>query len=205
MDPKFQTSFIPKKPLIQTTNVKPARTTNLFTLISSIIFITVLVLSAGVFGYKFYLTRANATLALELDSYLQRFEPELIAQLSRDDARIESGKTLLNQHIAVTSLMEFLSRVTLSSVRFTTFSYVADARKVTLNMTGEAKNFAAVALQSDEFLKEANKPYIQNPLFSNLTLDKSGNVKFDFTGTMDASKISYKNLIKQAEASIPTQ
>ncbi|MBA3550906.1 hypothetical protein H0W32_01715 [Patescibacteria group bacterium] len=199
MDPKFQTTFIPKKPLIQTTNNRSPRTINFFTLISLIVFITTAILAAGVWGYQKYLTKNIITLETTLNTELEKFEPALVADLGRLDTRLKSAKSLLNQHIALSSLFDFLSKVTLPSVRFSSFRYAINGQKITLNMTGQARSFSAVALQASELQQEKNLNYIQNPLFSNLNLDEAGNVKFDFTGTVDSNKILYRNYINNVE------
>ncbi|MDQ3076956.1 MAG: hypothetical protein M3Q63_02825 [bacterium] len=199
MDPKFQTTFIPKKPLIQTTNNRPPHTINFFTLISLIIFITTVILAVGVWGYQKYLTKNITTLETTLNTELEKFEPSLVADLGRLDTRLKSAKSLLNQHIALSSLFDFLSKVTLPTVRFSSFRYAINGQKITLTMSGQARSFSSVALQASELQQEKNLNYIQNPLFSNLNLDEAGNVNFDFTGTVDSSKILYRNYINNVE------
>ncbi len=199
MDPKFQTSFIPKKPLIQTTNNKQPRTVNFFTLISLIIFITTVILAAGVWGYEKYLTKNITALETTLNTELEKFDPTLVAELGRLDIRLKSAKNLLNQHIALSSLFEFLSKVTLPTVRFSSFRYAISGQKITINMSGQAKSFSAVALQASELQQEKNLNYIKSPLFSNLSLDTTGNVMFDFTGIVDSSRILYRNYINNSE------
>ncbi len=195
MDPKFQTSFIPKKPIAQSAGIKAPHTTNFFSLITIIIFVTVLAIAGAVWGYKSYLESSNAKLKTQLSASLKQFEPSLIAELSRLDSRIESTKTLLNQHIALSSFFDFLARVTIPSIRFSSFKYTLGAQKVVITMSGQAKSFAAVALQSGEMLKPQNLNYIRNPLFSNLNVDLNGNVLFDFSGSVDLSQISYRTFI----------
>ncbi len=204
MDPQFQTTFIPKKNLVQSTG-KPPHTTNFFTLMATIIMLTVIVVAGGMWGWKLYLKNHNTKLKTELDTNLKQFEPALISELSRLDTRIEASKTLLNQHVALSSFFDFLSDVTLPSVRFSSFKYAITGPKITVTMTGQAQSFGAVALQASEFLKPSNSAVVKNPLFSDLNLDTAGNVQFSFTGTLDPSKISYKAFLNsQAVTNIPT-
>ena len=58
MDPKFQTSFIPKSPVIAQVKTSPSvPQTDIFTSISVTLFVVTLLLLGGVYGYKYYLNK----------------------------------------------------------------------------------------------------------------------------------------------------
>ena len=60
-------------------------------------------------------------------------------------------------------------------------------------LRGWAKSFNEVALQSDSF---AGEKFIQEPIFSDINLDESGNILFSFSAILDPSLISYGNVVK---------
>jgi hypothetical protein len=55
-------------------------------------------------------------------------------------------------------------------------------------MSGAARSFNTVALQSQEFSKST---IVTEPRFTNVNIDKDGSIRFDFTGTIDATRQKY--------------
>ncbi len=202
MENKFQTSFIPQKPLTQTFS-QPPRTTNFFTLVSTIIFITVLALCGGVFGYQKYLQNQNAGFADQLRKITAEFQPSFLAEMTRLDNRLVSTKTLLSNHLAVSTFFDFLSKNTLKNVRFSSFSYVSDGTKITVSMKGQANGFAAVALQSMAFGTADNLKVLRNPTIGDLNLDASGNVSFGFATYIQPNSMLYRSALVPAPV-VPT-
>lgn len=205
MEGNPQTSFIPKKPLVEGANYKPPHTTNFFSLICTIIFVTAVALGGAVFAYKIYVTRAIASFQSELKTEVSKFDPELLANLTKLDSRLESGLTLLNEHTVLGNFFDFLGSATLSTVRFSSFLYqLSSAGGIDVVMTGEAKSFSDIALQLAEFMDQENQKVLKDPAFSNLNLDKSGNIVFTFKAKIVPSSILYKGTIDQMP-SVPEQ
>lgn len=195
MDPQFQRSFIPKKPIAATASVSSS-TISLFSLLSTILFIVVLALSGGVFFYQGLLQKQIAADKDSLDRAKGAFEPDLINQIIRLDSRIEIGKNLLASHVAVTPFFNFLSSVTLKSVRFRDFSFIYLAPdKVSVTMHGQAQSYASVALEND--LLNAQKQ-LSGTLLSDMSLDSAGTVSFSVTTTVNPNLLTYANSIASA-------
>ncbi len=200
METRFQTSFIPKKALEETKKTSP-HGVGIFSLLSYVIFIAAITLAAGTFLYSRYLggiiTKKDASLAKAKDAY----EPALIDELSRLNGRIEASKEVLNNHVALSSFFDVLGQSTLKTVRFSSFSYSLGADgKVIISMEGQAESFGSIALQSDFFGKSK---YIKNAIFSNLNLDRNGNVTFNLNATVDPSLIAYETVLLRTPADIP--
>lgn len=197
MDPRFQTSFIPKKPIIaQARSIAPS-SINLITLIATILFIVVLALSGAAFFYKGLLTKQIEADKTTLGRARDAFDPKLIAQIVRLDTRIETSSKLMASHISVNPLFEFISSITLQSVRFRDFGFsYAGPDKILVNMTGQAKNYASVALQSDELYKQKS---FQDVKIGDMVLDASGNISFSVTATVDSKLLSYASAFKGAK------
>ncbi len=194
MDTKFQTSFIPKNPLVGSAAVKRKPHTSLVSIIVILIFVISILGSALVFAYEKFLEKRIASMQDDLKAAEQRLDPGLITEWVRLDKRIESSKDLLHTHLAVSSFFDMLEGMTLKNVYFKNFGYQLTANgRVAIAMDGEADSFASVALQSDEFAKNAK--VINNQLFSNIDLTQTGNVVFRFTATLDPSVISYEKEI----------
>ncbi len=191
MAQEFQTSFIPKK----TFETGPATKTRvgaggIFSIIAACLFVLSLLISGGVFLYERFLATSIERKKETLEQAKKAFEPELIRELSRLDSRLSLAEDLLDEHIAPSGLFDLLEDVTLETVRFTTLGYGIEESGVRVTLQGEARSFASVALQSDEFAKNRS---IRDPIFSGLTLDERGAVEFTVNALIDPALLSYKD------------
>lgn len=197
MDKEFQTSFIPKKTVIE--GPKKVRSgggvVNLF---SFIIFIASILSVGGAYLYresvKTDITEFKKSLAIAKN----QFEPSLITKLQILDKRLNAATTILDQHVAVSPIFELLQDSTLPTVRYSDFTYDIDSTTnlVNVEMKGEAKGYNFIALQADLF--NENK-FIKNPIFSDLVLDQNGNVDFNLTFSVDKSLVSYESFLDREE------
>ena len=197
MDNNFQTSFIPKKPLAED-RVPVVTHTSIFSFIATLIFFGALASAAGMYFYKASLTKSISSMSAQLDTARNSFEPALITELKTLDRRITNAKTLLDRHIVVSPIFAALEESTLKSIQFTKFSYLTPADSgapVTVHMSGRARDYASIALQSDQLATNKN---IHNSIFSNLALDeKTGTVAFDLVFTVDADLVRFTNHLER--------
>lgn len=196
MEPKVQTSFIPKKSLAESAAPR-RRGVSIFMLLGVAVFLITVLLAGGVFLYERFLKGSIENKDASLQKARAAFEPALIEDLKRMSARMSLARDVLNNHLAPSAIFTLLEEATLRSVRFRTFTYTLVGGKASIAMHGEARSFGDVAIQSDTF---ANTRRLRDSIFSNLNLDSSGNITFNFTGTTDPSLILYRN---QALASAP--
>jgi len=197
MEPKFRTSFIPKKTLATTSHVqkKGGGGLGIVTLGALIIAFGAVVLSVGVFFYQQVLEVSIARKIDTLERARAAFEPALIEELVRIDTRIEAAETILNRHITPSVLFETLEELTLKSVQFQDFhlTRISDD-KISISMQGIAQDFRGVALQADIFGKSR---LIREPIFSNLNLNQDGRAIFDVTAFID---LTFVNFTTQADS-----
>ncbi len=191
VESKFQTSFIPKKPLDTTSDRSSRQSPSLLRLISILIFIISLILWGGVFLYKSYLQSriSNATSSLKAGE--KEFDPKTVTVLSRLNDRLNSAGGLLGSHLASSKIFDQLQTSTLKTVRFTDFGLAYGVNNtLTLSLKGQALSYADVAAQSDAL--DAN-PIFKNPIFSNLDLDSTGKVSFSVVTTLDKKDFLFTN------------
>lgn len=205
METKFQTSFIPKTSLDQP--VLPRKgSLSFFLFISVIIFIVSIAAAGGAYAWKKHLVQSIEVLdkALSKDEQALRYEKDSLEDFYRLEARLDSAKRLLDEHISFRSIFEFLSRETLKSVRFTSFSFsVGSDGKGILELEGLANTYNALANQSGQFGKETR---LTDQVFSNIDLDKSGKVVFKFSAKVNKEMFLYKNNIpKNGESFYPEE
>jgi len=194
MEQNFQTSFIPKKPIVQDRVVAP-RPVGSFAVISIFVLFSMLLATVGLYLYKGITIKSVEQMKNTLNLAKNRFEPSKINELQVLDKRLRASSEILSKHVAITPIFEALEELTLKTVRYTKFSYsVGDeaSARVVVKMSGVAVGYRSVALQSDLFTKNKN---LIDPVFSNLTLDDKGSVLFDLEFSVDSNFINYKQTL----------
>lgn len=197
MEQNFQTSFIPKKPIVLERASSP-RQVGLFTIVSIFLFFTMLLATGGLYFYDKILEKKIIQMQADLDLATKRFEPSKIAQLKSLDKRLYAANEILSKHISVSPIFEALEAITIKSIGYTKFSYALEDEskknpRISIIMSGVSRGYAPIALQSDLF---ANNKNIIDPVFSNLKLDEKGNVLFDLNFSVDKDFVNYKKVLK---------
>lgn len=212
MDGNSQTSFIPKKPILNQNSSYADKGVSIVTILAVIIFFGAVALSAGSFLYHSFLEKKLVDKKETLEQAKAGFDLDTIKELKRMDTRIESSKALLDQHIAASAFFDVLETATLKTVRFTDLDIktqnntsvggasvsenplVTDTNSTSIEfkMTGAAKSYNSIALQSDLFSK--TKGFIE-PIFSNLNLNEVGEVAFVVTALLDPQVLRYRTLM----------
>ncbi len=192
MEQNFQTSFIPKKSMIEQP-ITSKRSVGVLLIISIIIFITMAGISGFVYLYRDTIDKNITQMQVDLSKAKNRFEPSEITKLKTLDKRLQASSEVLSKHIAISPIFEALSSLTLKTVRYTKFSYDFGDNKVQIKMSGQAIGYRSVALQSDMLTKNKN---LIDPVFSNLSLDDKGNIIFELQFSVDPSFVDYENFLK---------
>ena len=203
MEQNFQTSFIPKKPMIEK-RVTATRSVGFLVVVSIFVLFTILLSTLALFFYKGILAKNIKQMENDLSLARNRFEPSKITELQVLDKRLRASSEILSKHIAITPIFQALQAITMKTVRYTKFSYnLGDEKnsKVAIQMSGQAIGYRSIALQSDLFTtRDEGKNFI-DPVFSNLTLDAKGNVLFDLEFSVDPSFVDYKQMLSTEESS----
>ena len=200
MEPNFQTSFIPKKPIVAERAVRTA-SVGILTIISFFVLFAVLLATGGLYFYKGIVAKNIAEMEKSLDLAKNDFEPSKITELQLLDRRLIASTDILSHHLAISPVFQALSAITMKTVRFTKFSYAfaddknANESKVIIQLSGQAVGYRSIALQSDLFTtRDEGKNFI-DPVFSNLTLDDRGNVLFDLEFSVLPAFVDYKTML----------
>lgn len=205
MEQNFQTSFIPKKPIVEQKAVSRAPV-GLLTIVSVFIFFAVIIASGGLYFYKDILKKSVVKMNNDLTLAKARFEPSKITQLQTLDNRLKASTEVLDRHTAISPIFQALGEITMKSIRYTKFSYSIGTekdKKIMVKMSGQSVGYAPIALQSDLFTK--NKYFI-DPVFSNLTLGEKGNVSFDLEFSVDPTLLDYKQMLQtESTNTTPTE
>lgn len=198
MEPTFQTTFIPKKPLQQVaTAEKPSGLIVFLNVIA-----TLLVVASGaaygiLFVYKNQLTSSISNSNQSLERQSQTFESNLVVELDDINRRLQAAETLLKNHVVVSPLFKSLHEITLKTIKYNNFTFESQetaGKNILVKMSGTAQNYDSIALQSDMFAKNR---FLKDPVFSNLVPDTKGAINFDLTFTVDPSFLLYKTYTVQ--------
>lgn len=195
MEQNFQTSFIPKRPVVETT-AKVSKPVGIFMILSIFIFLAVGVGYGGLYFYKGIIIKDIEQKKKDLQLAEGRFEVETIKKYKNLDKKLIASKEVLSQHVALTPIFKELQKITMKTVRFTDFSYSfagAKENRIEVSMKGVGVGYRSIALQSDLFAKDKN---FINPVFSGLSLDDKGNVSFELTFTVDPTFVDFDQTIK---------
>ncbi|MEK7071420.1 MAG: hypothetical protein AAB943_00605 [Patescibacteria group bacterium] len=195
MEQNFQTSFIPKQSMMEEPAATP-RSFGILTVISVIIFLTMVVASGGLYFYKQITVKSISNMEKDLDLAKNRFEPSKIVQLQILDRRLRASTEILSKHIAISPIFKALQDITMKTVRYTGFSYDLNTDKnfqVRVKMGGLAVGYRSIALQADLF---SQNKYFIDPIFSNLSLDDKGNVLFELEFSVEPSFVDYQQMIE---------
>jgi hypothetical protein len=181
MEPKFQTSFIPKKPIVSEkgSNFSVTRSTNIFSIITTVIFVMTVLTSGALFVYKNILNKQIDEAKTEVANAKESSNPELIQKLIDASKKIKSSKDLLDN-------------LTVRRMRFDDLVYKNIQNVPTITMKGEVQSYNALA-QQEQIFNESD--FVENPEFSGLSLVENGYVQVGFKAKINPSLVSYKNKI----------
>jgi hypothetical protein len=205
MEPKFQSSFIPKGVsgaptpsgvMPSTRRVSTQR--DIVSLLATGIFVLSLLLALGVFGYSYFLNYRIGQMGAELQDARAALQPETVQELVDLNSRLVSTESLLKRHRIISPVFKFLESSTPKSVRYTDFSFDVTNKGLELNMKGAATSYTSLAVAADTVNKN---PFLKGSVFSDLSLDDKGRVLFSLKSVIDPQLLSYTRYVESATGS----
>jgi hypothetical protein len=202
MDTKFQTSFIPKKPILMDQKITHHGGTSIFMFVSIIIFI--LSIAGAVFSviWKDVLIKQQKVHIGMINQAEERFDIATIEKLKKANLKITLGNRLLKEHLAVSEVFDIINRLTSDGIRFNSFEFTGgfnDKDGVKITMGGYGTSFSAIAWQSKVFgesEKFGKNKVLKNPILTNLQLNSvDGSVGFTFTATINPEDVLYEKVL----------
>jgi hypothetical protein len=187
MEPKFNTSFIPKKSLQANVTgapktgggkdyVKRRSTHGPGFFLMLLIFILTIVSAGGIFGYTKITERNIDGLISRLQEAQNNFDPAAVDALTREGLRIKNAQRLLSSHVTLSELFDLLEAQTLKQVRYDTLTYSGLLGAIpTVQISGESTSFANVALQVEQY---RISPSLNNPVVNELKRLVDGTATF---------------------------
>ncbi len=195
MESKIKASFIPKKPIAQKPRASIIKRrgsgVDLIMLIAIVLISIASVLSIGVFLYKNMAQQEEKNKKERLQKSRDSFDPALINKIQKLSTRIEVAQEVLDNHIAPSTFLQTLEKITLSGVQFTEFNFKPKNNEIAeFSMKGKTGSVNSVALQSAEF---SNSDMIKTSIFSDIDL-VNGGVTFNISGELDLDAIRFADV-----------
>jgi hypothetical protein len=205
METKFQTSFIPKKPItpIGGANI-PERHhgTSLFMSIAVFFFIVSLAGAGGAYAWKGILEKAQVSYKQQLADRERAFNVNLIEELKRANIQIDTATKLLQNHLAISQVFDVISRLTISNVRFSSldlrFNPGMSGESIKIEMKGQGTSLTAVAFQSDvlgQLEQYGLRKVVKNPALNDPGFNSDGMVSFGFMAEVDPDALTYAKAV----------
>ncbi len=205
METKFQTSFIPKKPLTQastsSSSERSGGTTSILLLIGVFIFAVSALAAGGVYGYQVFLTSKQNDYAQSLKSLQSNINVQQIATMKIMANKIDLAQKVLDSHVAVSQVFDIISKLTASNIRFTALDLQVQTDKtktVKISLDGYAPSYDALAFQGDQLGHLENldlRNVISNPVIQNPIQNQNSTVSFTMTANISPDSLLYKNII----------
>jgi hypothetical protein len=198
METQFKTSFIPKRPIETSVDLRssgnaPRRVgATIFSLIGTIIFLATLGGYGATFVWQFKLKNDISNQISSLQTAKKEFDERFVQEAARLNVRIQEGSRILDNHVSPSSLYSLLEEYTLQTVGFRQFSFI-DNQDGTLGIrgSGDAVRYESIVLQSDAFGKSG---FLRNVIFTDLRpSEDTQNVGFSFEATLDPRLVLYRN------------
>jgi hypothetical protein len=186
LSPGIPTSFVPKQVAPETRRPR-ATGTNLFLMVALLIGGLALVATIGTYLYDRYLKHQLEVHAEQLAVAKRDVNQDQVEEFVRLRDRLSYGQDLLNNHVALSQVFDTLETATLTNVKYKSLKMtVANDHTAQLEIEGSARNFNALAAQSNTFAAEKR---IRRAIFSGITVNKDNSVNFKLTADLDSRLI----------------
>lgn len=200
LPPTIPTSFVPKQPVApQARRPRPQAGVMYY---AALFILGVMVVGAGLtFAYSLYLNNVRDSRQARLHTAEQNINNDTVTDFIQLRNRIQTANVVLNQKIRVSQFFDALESVTLQNVRFKTLSFsVGNDRSAKITMSGSARSFNALAVESSAFAHNDN---FKRSIFSGIAADKNGVVSFTLNAELAPKLLMDSVKTAAAATSVP--
>lgn len=185
-------SFIPKSPLLSDDALRArSRPWSMFGVFASIIFLVIFGAYVGLYFYNDVLASRIESLTAKVNEVREGFDNMEVKQARAFYARAELVRSLLDDHIIVNPVFDFLEANTVATIFYTNLDFKRDDADNSLpivTITGEAPSYASLAYQADIFRE---RDELTSFFVKDVTLTNVGSVTFSLEMTFVPDYLSY--------------
>ena len=191
LPPSIPTSFVPH-PASASSGARKFKTdyTGAFGFFGYIALGVVFALALGVFFYGRLLVATKEAKDAELTKAEKAINPATVEGFLRLRDRLNSGHTLLNNHVALSGFFTLFGTLLPTNVRLSSLNLSRDTTNAfTLEGSGVARSFNALAAASTALASDGR---IKDIIFSNISIStKDSSVSFSITATLDPKLVVF--------------
>ncbi len=182
LPPTIPTSFVPHSPTAAAQRYR-FDFIGAFGFLAYFILFIVVAMAIGVFVYGTILTSTLESKDTELATANENTNKPQAESFVRLNDRLNSSQALLDKHVAFSSFFTTLGNLLPLTIRFSSMHLgIADGTKITLEGTGTAKSFNALAAASFDFAADGR---IKDAIFSHIVVNKDNSVSFSLSAVID--------------------
>ena len=156
MEQNFDTSFIPKRPIFkEEAGIRRHQPVSVVTLIGFAVFFAALILTGLVFFIHKKESVAVETLASQLASEKDQFNPQAIEELKAVSVRLKYAKEVVDNHVAVSPLLDVIQSFTNKSIYYENLDLMKEEKTgYELRLRGKAPSFGLLYAQVSTYRAE---------------------------------------------------
>ncbi len=202
MEPKFQTTFIPKSPVVSGTKEvfsEPQGKVTLLSILAMIVFMASILASGGLFLYTKVQEKSLADLKASMSLEKESFNESIIKDLILASDQIKAVKNLLDNHLILSNIFAVLQSSTIQNINFTEISFeTKNEGFVKVSFKGLTTSYDYIAKQSELFKSTG---FLNEVSFHNIEVDKDGNLVFEGTLSVNIESTLYREVLKKLSLS----
>lgn len=199
--PTIPTSFVPH-PVSADRNRFQGNAFSILALFAYGLLVFAFIAAIAVFLYGRVLSASQASKEAQLAKVASSIDQTTIEGFIRLRDRLDSSKTLLANHIALSNFFTDLVKLLPQTVQVSSIHITVDpvAGSVQVEGQGTAKSFNAIAAMSNAL---ATDNRIKDVIFSKITVNTNSTVSFAFTASLDPKLVTYTPTDLTAAPMIP--
>ncbi len=207
METRFQTtSFIPKASLdnvvddhgkINRTSGSSAGTSSFFILISFFLFICSIVSAGIIFSLNQLAISQKKSASDSLVKSQQSINKETIEEIKSLNSRLGVIKSLLNGHVAVSSVFNELSKNTIKQVSFSSFDLKRKPDNTySLSLKAQGIGYESIVAQDAQFLSGPAQKFFKNTSITDFVKSKGQDLtSFGINTSVSINAINFEEVI----------
>lgn len=199
-------SFIPKSSFGKEESfIERKRPRSIVEFIATASFILSIIAFSVLYFYNLSITKQITEKQKEITS-VESYDQASVAKAVAFRTRVSLAQQLINAHLAMSPIFNFLTQNSLNSIYYDQFSFKKEGDTWTLSLTGEAPSYSSLAYQTD-ILRENINSNKSKELSSfdvyDVTLTKYGTVSFSLKATFAPNYLSYIKTLPSEPAVAP--
>lgn len=154
-----------------------------FEIVLYTVFAFLILILAGLYGYKLYLSSQVDAKKAVLASYDAQLEGMPLEEMRKLSSRLKVISQLVKEHPSVNVAFLIIEASVENMITFSKFDlhYSEGSKTYQLGLTGLAPDYRSIALQMDTYKRKPYSTYLSKILVEGLHPDPTGQIAFSFT------------------------